>query len=190
MRRFALIATLPLALFAATAPLSAEARDWRMLEDESRLGFTFRQMGSAVRGSFEDFSTEITFDPDDLESASVRTEIAIDSVNTGNSERDAGIVGKDWFDTATYPTARFVSTDFAHQGGDAYLVTGDLTVRDITEAVELPMTISINGSTATASGTIDLDRRTFEVGRGDWASDAAVGHGVVLEIEVTAEAAD
>jgi polyisoprenoid-binding protein YceI len=190
MRRFALIATLPLALFLATTPLSAEARDWRMLEDESRLGFTFRQMGSAVRGSFDDFSTEITFDPDNLANASVRTEIAIDSVNTGNSERDAGIVGEDWFDTATYPTASFVSTDFAHQGGDAYLVTGDLTVRDITETVELPMTININGSTATATGTIDLDRRTFEVGRGDWASDAAVGHDVVLEIEVVAEAAD
>jgi polyisoprenoid-binding protein YceI len=111
-------------------------------------------------------------------------------VNTGNSERDAGIVGADWFDTATHPTASFVSSDFAHQGGDAYLVTGELTVRGITESVELPMTISINGSTATAAGTIDLDRRTFEVGRGDWASDAAVGHGVVLEIEVTAEAAD
>ena len=190
MRRIALTATLPLALFAATAPFPTEARDWRMLEDESRIGFTFRQMGSAVRGSFDEFSTEINFDPNALESASVRTEIAIASVNTGNSERDAGIVGADWFDTANHPTASFVSTGFTHQDGDAYLVTGDLTVRGITEPVELLMTISINGSTATATGAIDLDRRTFEVGRGDWASDAAVGHGVILEIEVQAEAAD
>ena len=40
------------------------------------------------------------------------------------------------------------------------------------------------------TGTIDLDRRTFEVGRGDWASDAAVGDDVILKIEVVAEAAD
>ena len=174
---------------AATATESA-ARDWQMIEDESSVAFTFRQMGSAVTGQFRDFATDITFDPADLANASVTTEITIDSVDTGNGERDAGITGADWFDTATYPAATFASSSFAHAGGDDYVVTGDLTVRDITETVELPMTITVDGDQATASGTIELDRRTFEVGRGDWASDTAVGYDVILEIEVTAGAAD
>jgi len=191
MRRLPfIIAALPLALLVAGGPDAAEARDWQMIEDESTLAFTFRQMGSAVRGRFADFTTDITFAPDDLDNASVTTEIAIDSVDTGNAERDAGIVGEDWFDTATYPAAQFESTDFEHQGGDDYLVTGELTVRDITEVIELPMTISIDGNRATANGTIEMDRRTFEIGRGDWATDTAVGYDVVLEIEVVAEAAD
>jgi len=191
MRRLLLMtATLPLALFVVGGLTTAEARDWRMIKDGSTLAFTFRQMGSAVRGRFDDFTTDITFAPDDLDDASVTTEIAIDSVDTGNAERDAGIVGEDWFDTATFPTARFESTDFEHQGGDTYRVTGELTVRDITEVVELPMTIDIDGDRATATGSIELDRRSFEVGRGDWATDTAVGYDVVLEIEVVAEAAD
>ena len=177
-------------LLVVATPGDAVARDWQMIDDASSLTFTFRQMGSAVTGSFDTFSTDITFDPDDLPNASVTTEITIDSVDTGNAERDAGITGADWFDAATYPTATFASTSFAHAGGDDYVVTGDLTVRDITETVELPMTITVDGDQATASGTIELDRRTFEVGRGDWASDAAVGYDVILEIDVQAEAVD
>jgi polyisoprenoid-binding protein YceI len=171
-------------------PSSGNARDWQMIADESNLDFTFRQMGSAITGSFADFTTEITFDPDDLAKASVTTEISIDSVSTGNAERDAGITGADWFDTETYPTATFTSTSFAHQEGDAYNVTGDLTIRGITETIELPMTITVDGDQATANGMIELDRRTFEVGQGDWASDAAVGYDVILEISVAAQAAE
>lgn len=166
------------------------ARDWTMLADESSLAFTFRQMGSAIEGRFGAFTADITFDPDDLENAQVTTEIVIDSVDTGNAERDAGIVGEDWFQTGTYPTASFASTDFAALGGNDYLVTGDLTIRDVSETIELPMTITIDGDTASATGRIELDRRTFGIGRGDWASDAAVGYDVVLEIAVKAEAAD
>ena len=190
MRRLLLTAALPLALFVAAGPAAAEARDWRMIEDESTLAFVFRQMGSPVRGTFEDFTADISFDPAAPEAASVRTEIRIDSVDTRNSERDAGIVGADWFDTATYPVAVFESTSFSHQGGDDYAVTGLLTVRDVTEEVTVPFTISVNGDRATASGAIDMDRRTFEIGRGDWAGDAAVGYDVILEIDIQAEPAD
>lgn len=182
------IAALAFGLAAFPSPSFAKA--WRLVADESRLAFTFRQMGSPIEGRFTDFSTDITFAPDDLANASVAVEIVIDSVDTGNAERDAGIVGADWFDAATYPTATFTSTGFASTGGDEYTVTGDLTIRDVTETIELPMTIRVDGAAATASGTIELDRRTFEIGQGDWASDTAVGYDVILTIEVTAEAAD
>ncbi len=190
MRSSVLLATLPLAFSAAIAAAPAKARDWTMIEEASRLEFVFRQMGSPIRGRWRNFSTDITFDADDLANARVATLIRIDSVDTGNPERDAGIVGADWFDSASHPTASFAGTGFTHQGGDDYLVTGELTIRGITEVIEMPMTITVDGDTATASAAIDLDRRTFGIGRGDWASDAAVGHDVILEIEVVAEAAD
>ena len=179
-----------LALALIATPNDSAARDWQTIADESSIAFSFIQMGSSITGQFAEFATEITFDPGDLANASVTTEIAIDSVDTGNGERDAGITGADWFDTATYPVASFTSTSFAHEGGDAYLVTGDLTVRGITETVELPMTITVDGDTASANGSIELDRRTFEVGQGDWATDAAVGYEVIIEISVAAQAAD
>lgn len=190
MRPSLLLPTAALALLTFGAVPPATARDWTMVQDASRLEFVFRQMGSPLRGQWRAFSADITFDPAELENARVDTVIQIDSVDTGNAERDAGIKGADWFDAASYPTATFTSTGFAHEGGDAYLVTGELTIRDVTEAIELPMTITVEGDSATATAAIDLDRRTFGIGRGDWASDAAVGHDVVLEITLVAEAAD
>lgn len=185
-----LLAPALLAMAIVSLPSFGNARDWQTIADESNLDFTFRQMGSAITGNFADFTADITFDPDDLANASVTTEITIDSVSTGNAERDSGITGADWFDAETYPTATFTSTSFAHQDGDGYNVTGDLTIRGITETVELPMTIQVDGDTASANGTIELDRRTFEVGQGDWASDAAVGYDVIIEISVAAQAVD
>lgn len=179
---------LPVALLICLTALPAAARDWRMIEEESSLAFTFRQMGSAVTGSFETFTATIRFDPAALDAASVEAVIEIPSVDTGNAERDAGIEGADWFDSATYPTARFVSTGFTATGGDGYDVAGELTIRDVTEPVVLPMTITIDGDRAVATGTLELDRTTFGVGRGDWASATAVGHEVRLELEVVAAA--
>lgn len=180
---------LPALLILATA-IPATARDWRMVDDESSLTFTFRQMGSPVTGRFEEFTAAITFDPAAPGSASVTAAIAIGSVATGNAERDSGITGADWFDAASFPTARFVSTGFTASGGDAYAVSGELTIRDVTAAVVLPMTITIDGDRAVASGELELDRTTFGVGRGDWAADTAVGHAVVLHLELVATADD
>ncbi|HRY23075.1 MAG: YceI family protein [Geminicoccaceae bacterium] len=181
---------LPVALLVLLTALPAAARDWRMIDDESSLAFTFKQMGSPVTGRFETFTAAISFDPAAPDAASVEAVIEIASVDTGNAERDAGIGGPDWFDAATYPTARFVSTGFTATGGDSYDVAGELTIRDVTDAVVLPMTIAVDGDRAVATGTLELDRTTFGVGQGDWASATAVGHEVLLEIEVVATAED
>ncbi|MEZ5864907.1 MAG: YceI family protein [Geminicoccaceae bacterium] len=179
---------LPVALLICLTAVPAAARDWRMIEGESSLAFTFRQMGSPVTGRFDAFTADISFDPQALDAASVEAVIEISSVATGNAERDAGIEGPDWFDAAAYPTARFVSTGFTATGGDAYEVAGELTIRDVTAPVVLPMTITIDGDRAVAKGSVELDRTVFGVGRGDWASATAVGHEVMLELEVVAAA--
>lgn len=189
--RFALKASGLLLAMLVTAPADpAMAQDWRIDEAASTLSFTFRQMGSAVRGAFEDFTAEIAFDPEALAEASVTAEIRVDSVTTGNAERDQAILGADWFDAANHPTATFTSTGFSHAGGDDYVVTGELAIRGVSETVELPMSISIDGTSATAAGTLEIDRRAFGIGQGEWASDAAIGHGVTVEIAIEATAAE
>lgn len=176
---------LPALLILATA-FPAAARDWRMVDGESSLAFTFRQMGSPVTGAFERFAADISFDPKALAAARVETVIEIESVATGNAERDAGIEGPDWFDAKAYPTARFVSTGFTAAGGDAYEVEGKLTIRDVTLPIVLPMTITVDGDRAVAKGELELDRTAFGVGRGEWAAENLVGHQVLLRVEVVA----
>ena len=59
-------------------------------------------MVSKVRGKFENFSGAITVAQDGT--PSVSAEIAVDSINTGNEQRDNHVRSAD-FDAQTYPTA-------------------------------------------------------------------------------------
>lgn len=57
-------------------------------------------------------------------------------VITGNSTRDNHLHSKDFFDVEQNPKTTFVSTD-VRSAGDKWVLIGDLTIRDITKAVEI-----------------------------------------------------
>ncbi|MEZ5825049.1 MAG: YceI family protein [Geminicoccaceae bacterium] len=184
--RAAIIAFCFLALASIAIPPSACASSWQVDPAASHVRFGFTQMGSRLEGSFERFESEIVFDADDLASASVRTTIEIESVSTGNAERDAGMLASTWFDVANHPRATFASSRFVAKGGDGYDVEGTLVIRGTEQAVVLPMTIRIGGDRAEASGKLVLDRRDFALGQGDWASDSIVGYEVPVDILISA----
>ena len=82
----------------------------------------------------------------------------------------------DFFDAETWPTITFVSERIEDAGDNNYVAHGQLTIRDVTEDVELPFTLlgvrtfegdmaqrmgsAVAGFTAEAS----IDRRDFGVG--------------------------
>ena len=69
MIRIALI----LLLFASPA---LEAREYtRILPDQSRIEFSYTQMGVSVDGGFSQFDVDMVFDPQNPEQARVRIEI-------------------------------------------------------------------------------------------------------------------
>ena len=47
----------------------------------------------------------------------------------------------DFLDADAYPTITFNSTSIAHEGGNNFVVTGDLTIKETTRPVELTGTI-------------------------------------------------
>src|SRR6476661_5667132 len=70
---------------------------WVIDPVHSTVGFTVRHlMVSKVRGTFEDFSGQITIAEDGT--PSVQSEIAVDSVNTKNEQRDGHIKSADFFE--------------------------------------------------------------------------------------------
>lgn len=65
----------------------------------------------------------------------------------------------DFFGVATYPTAKLVFSSVKSTGKNSYEVTGDLTIKDKTNAVTFDM--SIYGSKATAN--VKIDRTKYDV---------------------------
>ena len=176
------------ALAVATVNLPAWAQDWAMVKDESSVVFEVTQLGTPIQGTFGIFDADIIFDPNALDQSAVTVTIDLASVDTANGERDAEIRGPVWFDSGNHPNAVFQSTSF-ESNGDRYAVAGELTIRGITKPVVLDVAINVDGGAANAEGVLQLVRTDFEVGTGQWATDATIGMDVTLTFAITASAA-
>ena len=125
----------------ATAVLTAApARTYSIDVAHSEVGFTVRHLLSRVRGRFTDFSGAIGFDPSAPEQSSVSFEVKAASIDTANTDRDAHLRSNDFFGTETFPELRFTSTSVTPRGAGRFDVTGQLTIRDVTRTVVLPVT--------------------------------------------------
>ena len=175
---------------ALTISLSAHAADWSLVHDESTLGIIGQQNGAPFQGSFLDFDAAITFDPENPAAATISVQIDMSSLDTGDPQRDGIIRGSDLFNVPEHPTAQFIAEGFATAGDGAFETVGDLTIRDVTQQVSLPFTLTIDGNRAHAVGELVINRIDFGVGQGQWASDNPVSYDVAITVDIVAEAAN
>ena len=117
--------------------------DWDIDPTHSRIGFAAKHaMVATVRGQFLTYTGEVHLDEETPANSTVRLEIDVTSVDTGNADRDKHLVTKDFFDIETSPKMTFVSTKVEKTDGDVYSVIGDLTINGNTNpvAVEFELT--------------------------------------------------
>ena len=110
---------------------------WALDPMHSELQFKVKHlMITTVTGSFNDFSAEFTAEEDDFENAEVTFKAGVNSVDTGNGDRDNHLKSGDFFNADEFPAITFVSTSFKKNGSD-YKLSGDLTIKDVTKPVTL-----------------------------------------------------
>lgn len=160
----------------------------------TRVGFVARHlMVSRVRGAFTEVSGEVVVGVDPTES-SVTAQIAAASIDTGAADRDVHLRSPDFLDVETYPHLTFRSTGLAAVGGTDFTLRGDLTIRDVTRAVELavefegvarsPWGQEVIGFTATT----EIDREEFGITWNQALETGGVLVGKRVKIEIEAEA--
>lgn len=102
----------------------------------THVGFAVKHFGlSKVRGEFDKFDGTITI-ADPTTDSHVEVTIDAASFNSRDDGRDAHIRSADFLDVDSFPTLTFRSTGLRPDGDD-WIVTGELTVRDVTRSVEL-----------------------------------------------------
>jgi polyisoprenoid-binding protein YceI len=129
------LATLIAPILAAGAAEVAPV--YRVDPDLTDAQFAVSHMGlSMQRGHFGRTRGTIVLDP---ESHTGRIDFVVDatSVDTGWAARDAFLRGEDMFDTAHYPVVRFRSTRLTFDSARLIAVAGELTMHNVTRAVEL-----------------------------------------------------
>jgi polyisoprenoid-binding protein YceI len=92
---------------------------------------------STVTGTFNSFSGSVEAESDDFANAKVEFSIDATSIDTNNADRDGHLKGEDFFNVAKYPTLTFKEGVLKKISSDAYKLTGKLTIRDVTQTVDL-----------------------------------------------------
>ncbi|SDT18073.1 Polyisoprenoid-binding protein YceI [Brevibacterium siliguriense] len=112
---------------------------WDIDPSHSRLGFSTRHaMVSRVRGAFNDVSGFADI-AEDLANSKAEVIIQTASVDTRTEARDEHLRSADFFDVETYPEIRFVSSAIDEVDESSYIVTGELTIRDMAKTVSVPL---------------------------------------------------
>jgi polyisoprenoid-binding protein YceI len=122
----------------ATTPDAPELTTgtWTIDPGHAEVAFVGRHFGlTKVRGRFTGIDGTLTVG-DDITDSHVEVEIDMASVVSGNPDRDDHLRSADLFDVEHHPIATFRSSRVDRSGSTA-VVTGDLTIKDITRSVSL-----------------------------------------------------
>jgi len=110
---------------------------WIIDTAHSEVAFKVRHLViSTVSGKFTSFEGTVEAEKDDFSDATISFSADVDSITTGNEQRDGHLKSADFFDAANHARLKFVSTSVGKKGAD-FLVKGDLTIKGTTKPVEL-----------------------------------------------------
>lgn len=151
-------------------PGVALARDWNVDMAKSSLGFEGSYQGGAFAGKFKQWTAAIAYDEADLAHAKFDVTVQLSSVDTGSSERDQTLATADFFDTAKFPQAHFVTSGFNRDAAGDVIADGMLTIRDQSKPVALKVKFAVSGGATTLDVATTLKRLDFGLGNSnDWA---------------------
>lgn len=146
-----------------------------IVEKKSLVNFSVKE----VKGTITGLKGEIKFDPEDLEHASFNVTLDVNTINTDVKMRDKHLMKKPYFSSKNYPVLRFTSKTI-EKIGDKYLTKGDLTIKGISLAVEIPFEVNKKGNQLILIGELTLNRKDY--GIGEKTAEAMMGENVIATI--------
>ncbi|WP_366632533.1 YceI family protein [Brevibacterium sp.] len=141
-----------------------------------------------MRGAFNDVSGFADI-AEDLADSNAEVIIQTASVDTRSADRDTHLRSADFFDVDAYPEIRFVSSAIDEVDESSYIVTGDLTIRDMTKTVSIPLELigvesdPFGNLRAGLEGSRRIDRKDWGV---TWNTKLDSG-GVLVSDKITLE---
>lgn len=134
-------------------------RTWKIDSAHSEIKFKVKHLlVSTVSGKFNKFDAEIESAADNFEDAKVTFSAEVDSIDTGNGQRDGHLKSADFFDAEKQPKITFVSKSFKKVSDSNYKLTGDFSIRGVTK--EITLDVEYNGK---SRGFDNLEVAGFEI---------------------------
>jgi len=156
----------------------------------TRIGFVARHaMVTKVRGAFNEFTGTAVLDGANPEKSTVQVTIQAASIDTRNAQRDGHLRGNDFLAMEEYPQITFVSTGVRQSGESTFEVTGDLTIKGVTNQITIPFEFEgaakdpFGNERVGFEGSVAINRKDYGV---TW-NAALEGGGVLVSDKVTLE---
>ena len=135
---------------------------WQLDPVHSSIGFEIEYMVGAFRGQFRDVEATLSVDGDDVR---VTGAARVASVDVKDENLAAHLQSPEFFDVERHPELRFVSTDVT--GGEELTVRGEITIKGVTQPLELtgratePITDAYRRERIGLTLSTTLDRTAF-----------------------------
>jgi polyisoprenoid-binding protein YceI len=170
-----------------TTPTTA-TRSYAIDPSHSNAHFSVRHLMIAkVRGSFNNISGSIQLPADSPIPVSFTAEIDAASVDTRDAQRDGHLKSPDFFDVATYPTMKFVSTHIEPLDATNFKATGTLTLHGVSAPITLVAEVSGQGKDPWGNHRVAFEA-TAKINRKDFGlvwNQALEAGGVAIGDEVS-----
>jgi polyisoprenoid-binding protein YceI len=174
-----LLASLFAAALANAVPLKTDTA-------RSSVAAVFKQMNVPVEAKFKRFTAQIDYDAAHPDASKARVDIDTASMDIGDPEYNKEIAKKEWFNSAQFPKASFVSTAIKPAGAGKLTVAGKLTIKGKALEVSFPLAVKAEGGKQVFEGQLPIRRLAFNIGEGEWKDTDMVADEVVIKFRVAA----
>ena len=149
-------------------------------------------MFTNVRGSFTEYSSNISTQGNDFTTAEINVSINAASINTNDGKRDEHLRSADFFDVEKIKEINFLGERFEKTNGSDYILYGDLTMKGIIKPIKLDVEFGgiVKDPWGNEKAVINLQGK---INRKDWGLNwnaaletggVLVGEDITFDIEV------
>ncbi|WP_433435446.1 YceI family protein [Nonomuraea sp. CA-141351] len=107
--------------------------------DHTRIGFVARHaLVTKVRGQFNEFEGSVNINAAEPGQSTADVTIQVASIDTRNKQRDDHLRSSDFLAMDRFPEITFLSTGVRLTGEQTVELTGDLTIKGVTNSITVP----------------------------------------------------
>ena len=146
---------------------AANAENMQLNVEKSKVTWQGSKVGGSHNGNIQFQKGNIILEGGDLAGGT----FIMDMSSITNNDLSGGMRDRlvnhlksdDFFSVEKFPTSKFEITEVSREAEGSYEITGNITIKGITEEITFPARFKKNGDAFEASTSITLDRSKFNV---------------------------
>jgi polyisoprenoid-binding protein YceI len=179
LKQLVLLPLMCVALAASAAMLKTDIT-------KSTVSAVFKQMNVPVESQFKKYTVAIDYDSAKPDAAKASVEVDTATLDIGDADMNKEVAKQEWFNSAQFPKASFVSSAIKYVGPGQLRVTGKLSIKGKSAEITFPVTVKADGGRQVFDGILPIRRLAFNIGDGAWKDTGMVADEVTIKIHVVA----